>query len=129
MNQRLGSFAIITMIGAFTGCAAIQASEAKSTEDVLAAAGFRQFPADTPERQQALDAMKPRTITTVTKNGKRYWVYPDPEYCQCLYAGSESEYQEFKRLSLEKEIADQNLQAAEEAQDAAMRWQTWGPWW
>ena len=35
-----------------TGCAAIQRSEARSTEQLLAAAGFLMRPADTAERQQ-----------------------------------------------------------------------------
>lgn len=111
------------------GCAAIQRSEARQTEDLLAAAGFHQFPADNSQRIDALKTMKPRTISMVTKNGKTYWVYPDPTNCNCLYAGTESNYQEYKRLALEKQIADENLAAAEAAQDAAMDYDMWGPWW
>jgi len=114
---------------ALAGCAAMQRSEAKQTEDLLAAAGFHQFPADNPERTNALKTMKPRTITTVSKNGKTYWVYPDPTNCDCLYAGTESNYQEYKRLALQKQIADENLAAEQAAQDAAMDYGMWGPWW
>jgi len=111
------------------GCAAVERSEAAKTEDLLAAAGFHQFPANTPERVNALKTMKPRTITTVTKAGKTYWVYPDPTNCNCLYAGTEANFQEYKRLALQKQIADENLAAAEAAQDAAMDYSIWGPWW
>jgi hypothetical protein len=114
---------------ALGGCAAIHRSEARQTEDLLSAAGFHQFPADSPERINALKTMKPRTITTVSKNGKIYWVYPDPTNCNCLYAGTESQYQAYKRLALQKQIADENLAAAEAAQDAAMDYDMWGPWW
>ena len=67
----------LTLTAALGGCAAIQRSEARSTEDLLSAAGFRQMPATTPERVNALETMKPRTITTVTKNGKTFWVAQD----------------------------------------------------
>ena len=116
-------------IAPLEGCAAIQRSEARSTEDLLAAAGFRQFPANNAVRIKALKTMKPRTITTVSNGEKTYWVYPDPTNCNCLYAGTESNYQEYKRLVLQKQIADENLAAAEAAQDAAMEYAMWGPGW
>lgn len=132
MSRTIGWAAVgiaLAVSACLVGCAAMQRSEARSTEDLLAAAGFRQFPADTPERISALKTMKPRTITTVNKNGKVYWVYPDPTNCNCLYAGAEPEYQAYKRLALQKQIADENLAAAEAEQDAAMGWGMWGPWW
>lgn len=118
----------LTLTGSLGACAAIQKSEARSTEDLLSAAGFRQVPASTPERVNALKTMKPRTITTVTKNGKTFWVYPDPTNCNCLFAGTQEQYNEYKRLAVEKQIADENLAASEAAQDAAMDWGMWGPW-
>ena len=42
-----------------TGCATIRRSEARSTEEMLAAAGFVMRPADTAERQQRLAARPP----------------------------------------------------------------------
>ena len=118
----------LTMTALLGACATIQKSEARSTEDLLSAAGFRQVPASTPERVNALKTMKPRTITTVTKNGKTFWVYPDPTDCNCLFAGTQEQYNEYKRLALEKQIADENLAASEASQDAAMDWGMWGPW-
>jgi hypothetical protein len=127
-NARIlaGALALSLVLG---GCAAFERSEARSTEDLLSAAGFRQFPASTPQRINALKTMKPRTITTVNKDGKTYWVYPDPTNCNCLYAGTQDQYDAYKRLALEKQIADENLAAAEAQQDAAMNESVWGPWW
>ncbi len=110
------------------GCAAIERAEARNTEDLLAAAGFRQLPADNPQRIDALAALKPRTLTSVVRNGTNYFVYPDPTNCNCLYVGSEANYDEYKRLALEKQIADEQVMAAEDAQDAAFDWGLWGPW-
>jgi hypothetical protein len=110
------------------GCAAFRRSEARSAEDVLAAAGFRQLPATTPQRIDALRTMKPRTLSQVTRDGKTYYVYPDPDNCNCLYVGNEGQFQEYKRLALEKEMADERLEAADAEEDTAMDWGVWGPW-
>ena len=110
------------------GCAALESRQAARTEDLLSAAGFRQIPADKPERIQALNTMKPRTITTVVRNKKTYYVYPDPTNCACLYVGQEPQYQAYKRLEIERQMADENMMAAEANRDAAMNWGVWGPW-
>jgi hypothetical protein len=104
------------------GCAAIQRSEAKDKEQLLAAAGFQPKPADTPEKLANLRAMPPRKIVSQAKDGKFVYSYADPDYCQCLYVGGPNEYAAYQRLAVEKEIA-------EEQQEVAMDWGMWGPWW
>jgi hypothetical protein len=113
---------------ALGGCAAIQNRQAARTEELLVAAGFKQVAADQPQRIDALGRMKPHTITTVVRNKKAYYVYPDPTNCGCLYVGKEPEYRAYKRLEVEKQMADENLLAAEANQDASMDWGMWGPW-
>lgn len=46
----------------------------------------------------------------------------------CTWAAP-NEYQEYKRRELDKQIADENRMAAEEAEMASMDWGLWGPWW
>ena len=123
--------ALITLgfLPGLTGCKTVESEEAKHTEDILSAAGFRQFPANTPERSNMLTTMKARNFHTVVKDGKTFYVYPDPTHCNCLYAGTETEYQQYKKMVLDKQIAEDNLMAAEAAEDASMNWGTWGPWW
>jgi hypothetical protein len=62
---------------ALISCAAFQSGEAASTEELLAAAGFRQVPADTKERIDALQTMKPRSVALTQRNGKMLYVYQD----------------------------------------------------
>jgi hypothetical protein len=119
--------ALLGISGTALSCAAIERSEARSTEDLLAAAGFRQLPADTPQRIDVLSSMKPRTLTTVVRDGSLHFVYPDPTNCNCLYVGTQSNYDEYKRLALQQEIADEQVMAAEDEQDAAY-WGPWGAW-
>jgi hypothetical protein len=104
------------------GCAAIQRSEARDTEQLLAAAGFQAKPADTPEKLANLRAMPPRQLVSQAKEGKFVYSYADPDYCQCLYVGGPQEYSAYQRLAVKKEIAQEQL-------DASMDWDMWGPWW
>ena len=114
--------AVATML---TGCAAIQRSEARSTEELLAAAGFVMRPADTPERQQDLAALPPHRLESRTKDGKLVYTYADPNGCKCLYVGGSKEYSEYQRVRVQRQIAADQAWAAQEAQ---MNWGLWGPW-
>ena len=105
-----------------TGCAAIQRSEAKDTEQLLAAAGFQAKPAETPEKLTNLRTMPPRQLVSRAKDGNMVYTYADPDYCQCLYVGGPKEYSAYQRLAVEKKITQERL-------DAAMDWDMWGPWW
>jgi hypothetical protein len=87
------------------GCAAIQRSEAKDTEQLLATAGFQAKPADTPEKLANLRAMPPRQLVSQAKDGKFVYSYADPDYCQCLYVGGPTEYSAYQRLAVQQEIA------------------------
>src|SRR2546426_1064127 len=109
-----------------TGCAAIQRSEARSTEQLLAAAGFVMRPADTAERQQRLAAMPPYRLVSPTKDGKVLYTYADPGTCKCLYVGGSKEYSEYQRLRVQRQIAADQAWAAQEAQ---MDCDMGEPWW
>jgi hypothetical protein len=104
------------------GCAALQRSEARDTEQLLAAAGFQARPADTSEKLTSLRTMPPRKLVSQSKDGNFVYTYADPDDCQCLYVGGPKEYSAYQRLAVKKEIAQDRL-------DAAMDWGLWGPWW
>jgi len=111
-----------------TGCAAIRAHQTVETEQVLAAAGFQVKPADTPEKLAHLQTLTPRKVVRYTRDGQPQYVYADPETCKCLYVGDEQRYQKYQELSLQKQIADEQLSAAETNWDASINWGAWGPW-
>lgn len=122
------AIAAVLSIG-LAGCAAMQRAEVGDREEVLAAAGFRQLPADTKARIDTLKSLPPDQISTVIRDGKTWYVFPDPdpEGCNCLYVGDEAQYAEAKRLAFEKKIADEQMMAAEAMQDATL-WGPVGPW-
>ena len=106
-----------------TGCATFRGSEARSTEELLAAAGFVMRPADTAERQQRLAAMPPYRLESHTKDGKVIYTYADPDRCKCLYVGGPKEYSEYQHLRLQRQIA---VDEAWGARAADMEWSVWG---
>ena len=117
--------AIVAGLGiVMAGCAA----RAIETERLLAAAGFQMKLADTPEKVAHLETLTQRQLVPHQRDGKIYYVYADANYCKCVYVGTEEAYQQYQKLAFQKKIAAQQLQAAEMNQDAAMNWNTWGPW-
>ena len=110
------------------GCAAMRAEEARSTEQLLAAAGFEVKLADSPERMARLNAMPQDTLVIHDFGGEARYTYADAAGCQCLYAGGQDAYDAFQKLNQERQIAEMNQEAAMMNDDAAMDWGMWGPW-
>ncbi len=113
---------------AMVGCAAMRRHEARDTGDLLVSAGFTTKPADTPERAQQLHAMPPLKLVSQSKDGHVVYRYADPYSCDCLYVGDQQAYAEYERLALQKQIADERLEAAEAEEGAVMDWGLRGPW-
>ena len=126
--RRLAFVLLPAMLAA--ACASEQA-EVQQTEQMLAAAGFRMQPADTPQRQAQLAATPPRQLLTQTLQvgGKPTagYIYADPDYCHCVYLGTPQAFQAYQQLALQQRIANEQLQAAEMQEDAAFDWGMWGP--
>lgn len=104
--------AVLATAFALGGCAAMRGHEARDTGDLLVSAGFMPKPADTPERAQQLHAMPPLKLVSQSKDGNVVYRYADPYSCDCLYVGNQQAYAEYKRLALQKQIADEWLEAA-----------------
>jgi hypothetical protein len=118
------TFKALLTIGLLTAVA-IGCSTTKSRENMLSAAGFKAMPADTTERQQHLTSLPADKITTVQRNGSQYYVFPDPKQ-NVLYVGQEQQYQQYRKLRLEKQMADEELATSMNNDDAA--WGVWGAW-
>ena len=97
------TFATAVAVG---GCAAIRRHEARDTGELLVSAGFRALPPDTPERAQQLRAMPPLKIVSQSKDGTVLYRFADPYSRDCLYVGDQQAYTEYKRLALQKQIAE-----------------------
>ena len=106
-----------------TGCAAIQQAENNSNEQLLAAAGFKALPANTPQRQQTLATLKPYTIKREIRGNTVWYVYADPKN-NLAYIGDQAAYSRYQNLVVQQQISDNNLMAAQmESMPGA-----WGGW-
>ena len=115
------------------GCSLFRLSpqqRAAQVEPLLAAAGFRMLPADTPEKVAHLQKLTPLKLTPRKHQGQLQYAYADPYACHCLYVGDEAAYRQYQRLALEKKVADEERQAAMMDQAAAAEMDAvdfWGP--
>jgi hypothetical protein len=124
----LGLVVVAVSLG---GCAAQVAQK----ENMLAAAGFTYRAAATPQAAVTLKTLPPHKFVHQIRGGKSIWIYADPSICGCLYAGDDAAYQQYRQMVFQKQIADEQTQAAMlnqnaamEQQAAMMNWAVWGPW-
>ena len=122
-------FLIAAISTAPSGCSSLKNSlepppptpqqQAEQIEPMLSAAGFRTLPADTPERQQKLATLVPLAVNYyVGKTGKLHYYMADPDYCKCMFIGSEENYQQYEKMKLDQQseakegvISRENLEA------------------
>jgi hypothetical protein len=61
----------------------------ESTDMKLEDMGFIMRPANTPEQMERLRLLPARKFVARAKGGSRYYLYADPDYCQCVFVGNE----------------------------------------
>jgi uncharacterized protein YceK len=127
MRKRQLLLALTTAV-ALGGCAEIRRHDARDAGKLLVTSGFTVQPADTPERAQQLHAMPALKMVSERKEGSITYRYADPYSCECLYVGDERAYAEYRRLALQKRIADERREETEE-KNAYMGGGFRGPWW
>ena len=116
----LGALALLAMAA---GCASTQ-----STENMLVAAGFKVVTPKTATQEEKLKALPPGKVTVVQRSGKTYYVFPDAANNQA-YVGGPKQYQAYRQLHLQKQMADEKVEAAEMNLEASeMDWGGWGGW-
>jgi len=92
-------------------------------EDLLAAAGFRILPADTPLRQTSLRQLPPHVFSRLMRDGRAFYVYSDPTVCVCLYVGDQTAYASYRKTAFDKQFVNEQSLAPNEV----TIWD-WGPW-
>ena len=111
-----------------SACSAIRRDEAQRAEDLMVVAGCKVMRADEPAETAKLQAMKPALrVVPRRKDGVIVYTYADPYNCMCVYVCTQDNYAEYRELALEKQIAEDKVQAAEanEAASMDMGWYWW----
>lgn len=128
MKSKVKAFfatAIVSCI--LSGCATTQMVQNK--EDHLAAAGFVDHPANTPERQAMLAKLPAGKFVRRVRGDKVAYVYADPKVCNCLYIGGQRAYGAYKAYMERQHLADEQQMTAMDYDDAAWSWNAWGGGW
>ena len=93
---------VVAILASVAGCATLKAASTRSTEQMLAKAGFHAQAADTPE----LQSLPARQLLSRAQNGVVIYVFSDPVGCHCVYVGGEREYQEYQRLQRDEDASN-----------------------
>ncbi len=112
------------LISSASGCTMIAHDE----ERQLSANGFQIKLADTPEKQSHLESLKQRKLFPTRLDGNLVYVYADVKRCNCMYVGSEADYQRYQQMVITQHQIDEERDSAAELDDASMQWGMWGPW-
>jgi hypothetical protein len=122
-------FAVASTALFLTSCAEMQSG---NTTSLLTAAGFRARTPQTPTQQQIYAALPPYKVEHAIVKGRVFYVYKD-EKAGLAYVGHEPEYQRYRQLAVQQQIAQDYYMAAEMDRAAAWQWYgAWGPrgmWW
>ena len=121
------TFKTLLTIGALLAVA-IGCTTTKDRENMLSAAGFKMVPANTPEREAHLKSLPADKITPVQREGSTYYTFPDPKN-NVLYVGQEAQYQKYRQLRYQKQLADEQMETAQMNENAWGAWGAWGPGW
>jgi hypothetical protein len=105
------------------GCAGTQTST-QNRESMLVASGFKTITPKTTAQQQKLQNLPPGKVTMIQKNGKTYYIFPDPAQ-NVAYVGGPAQYQQYQATRTDNRLAKESLETAEMYQDTAMEWSVW----
>ena len=122
-----GFAVLITSAAACIAIGCASSTTPQSKENLLATAGFKFFPADTPAKQTLLKSLPTDRISTINRSGRTYYVYPELASNGAL-VGTQKEYTTYQQLKDLKQISARNLEMSETAPVPAGAWGAWGGW-
>jgi hypothetical protein len=94
MYLQIARVVALLAFGLFGVAAVGQEAKDMRLEDM----GFVMRPANTPEQLARLRRLPPRIFLGRTKNGARYYIYADPDYCQCVFLGDALAMRNYRNL-------------------------------
>lgn len=122
------TFAVIVT----AGCTSTANQDSTEIERRLSAAGFQMKLANTPEKMEHLKRLGQRRLVPMELKGETVFVYADGELCKCVFVGSQANYQEYERLSIQQHDVDEQRQTAQNinmaVRNQTMNWDLWGAW-
>lgn len=95
--MRLHHWCIAALLAAVMPAADAIAGQ-EGTDMKLEDMGFIMRPANTPAQMQRLRLLPARKFVMRRKGASRYYLYADPDYCQCVFIGNELAMTNYRAL-------------------------------
>ncbi len=83
---RVPSLLVVALCAMIAWCGTAAAGQ-EGMDMRLSDFGFIMRAAATPAQMERLKLLPARTFVTRVKNERRYYLYADPDYCQCVFVG------------------------------------------
>ena len=122
MNQLTMGLMVAAVSVVLAGCASAMQQTANQQEELLTAAGFSMKPANTPEKMSRLRRVPLYEVAVRSKGGQPVYYYADPNFCQCIYLGNESNYQAYRQLLIERNMRTGPVAVTPEDMEAEEEW-------
>jgi hypothetical protein len=103
-----------------TGCNVLQ-----KKEQLLSTAGFRSVTPSSSAQIAHLKSLPQGHLTPISKNGKTLFLFADAKNNRLL-VGNQAQYQLYKQLNLNQQIAQDQRATKELNADATSEWAAWG---
>jgi hypothetical protein len=100
-------------------------SSVNQKEQLMSAAGFRTLVPSTPAQIAHLKSLPQGCVTTVSKKGRTLFLFADAQNNRLL-AGTQSQYQKYQQLRLQKNLVEDKEATAALNADANSEWAAWG---
>ncbi len=129
MKSRIGLLASILAGVALlftSGCATTSGASANK-QSMLIQAGFKPMRASSQTQQAAVGRLRADAFSTVQRNGKTMYVFPDPAN-NVVYAGSAANYQAYKQLVKASNVAYTEQQLDDATGDFGSKSSSWKNW-
>jgi hypothetical protein len=105
--------------------AAACANSTLNNDNLAIAAGFKVITPVKPAQQAILAKLPKDKVSPVTYQGATYYVLPD-SMNNLAYVGDATQYQAYQQLRIQKQLSNNNLEAAQMNQMDSMDWGGWG---
>jgi hypothetical protein len=115
--------AAVSLVALAAGCST---TDALNNDNLAIASGFKVVTPVKPEQRAMLAKLPKDKVSPVNYQGKTYYVIPD-SMNNLVYVGGPTQYQDYQKLRVAKQLSNNNLEAAQINQ-MDMDWGGWGGW-
>ena len=122
MTKPICRLSAVGLMLAIAGCGATPTAQ---EGDMLAAAGFQVRVADSPHRVAQMKQLPSSRFVTRVRNGQKVYLYSDPHACNCVYLGSQQNWDAYQQQLAARQMAKEEEISAAESQ-AEWDFGAWG---